>query len=60
VAARAEVEGVLAKAASLKTSRAKRRYLEDALAALRADDVPDDLQAREIALLEESLAELDQ
>lgn len=58
VAARAEVEGVLAKAAALKTAKAKRRHLEDALAALRADDVPDDLQTTEIALLQDSLAAL--
>lgn len=60
VAARAEVDGVLAKAASLKTAKAKRRHLEEALVALRADDVPDDLQANEIVLLEESLAEIGQ
>jgi len=58
IAARAEVEGVLAKAAVLKTAKAKRRHLEDALAALRIDDVPDDLQATEITLLQESLAAL--
>lgn len=60
VAARAEINSVLTKAASLKTTKAKRRHLEDALAALRADDVPDELQATEIALVEEALVELGQ
>lgn len=57
-AARAEVEAVLAKASTLKTAKAKRRHLEEALSALRSDAVPDELQAREIALLEQALAEL--
>lgn len=56
--ARAEVEAVLAKAATLKTPKAKRRHLEDALSALRTDSVPDELQRREIALLDQALSEL--
>lgn len=56
--ARAEVEAVLTKASTLKTAKAKRRHLEDALSALRTDSVPDELQAREIAILEQALAEL--
>lgn len=59
VAARADVEAVIAKAAALKSVKAKRRHLEEALAALRADVVPDDLQAQEIALLEQSLETLE-
>lgn len=59
VAARADVEAVIAKAAALKSVKAKRRHLEEALAALRADIVPDELQAQEIALLEQSLDALE-
>ncbi|MBZ5708748.1 hypothetical protein [Nannocystis pusilla] len=58
-AARADVQAVLFKASTLKTARAKRRHLEDALAALRTDEVPDDLQTQEIALLERSLADIE-
>lgn len=59
VAARADVEAVIAKAAALKSVKAKRRQLEEALAALRADHVPDDLQVQEIALIEQSLEALE-
>lgn len=57
-AARAEVEAVLVKATTLKTTKTKRRHLEDALTALRADEIPDELQEQEIALLEKALADL--
>jgi hypothetical protein len=58
-AARADVEAVIAKTVDLKTIKAKRRHLEDALAVLKADAVPDDLQVEEIDLLERSLATLE-
>ena len=57
-AARIEVRAVLDKVDGLKTAAAKRRNLEEALANLRSDPVPDDLQGREIALLEEALRDL--
>lgn len=57
--ARIEVRAVLDKVDGLKTPAAKRRHLTEALTALRADPVPDHLQAREIAVLEGALRELD-
>ena len=56
---RIEVEAVLEKIDSLKTDGAKRRNLVAALDAIRADPVPDELQAAEIAMLEDALRELD-
>ena len=58
-ASRIEVEAALARADELKTTTAKRRVLEAALADVRADSVPDDLQARQIKWLEEAIAELE-
>ena len=43
----------------LKGKAAKRRYLQEGIAALRNDRVPDHLQLTELALLEEALQELD-
>lgn len=54
-AAKADVEAVLDKVDGLKSDAAKRRNLEAALEQLRKDDVPDELQAREIELLEKAL-----
>ncbi|PTL78675.1 HIRAN domain-containing protein [Vitiosangium sp. GDMCC 1.1324] len=54
-----EVTAALEKAASLKTATAKRRRLEEALATLRADSVPDELQQQQVAWLEAALRELD-
>jgi hypothetical protein len=43
----------------LKTAAAKRRNLLAAVEAIRADDVPDELQAQQIQWLEQALAELE-
>ena len=59
-AARLEVHAVLDKVDSLKSPAAKRRHIEAALAQIRSDPVPDELQAQEIAWLENALRELDQ
>lgn len=59
-ASRIEVHAVLDKVDRLKTQQAKRRHLEQAIAALRADDVPDDLQAQELRWLEDALRALDE
>ncbi|MCY0989421.1 hypothetical protein OV203_19935 [Nannocystis sp. ILAH1] len=57
-AARIETRAVLEKVDSLKSKAAKRRHIEDGLAALRSDAVADELQVREIAVLEAALREL--
>lgn len=57
-AARIEVRAVLDKVDGLKTPTAKRRNLEEALANLRNDPVPDELQAREIEMLEDALRDV--
>jgi hypothetical protein len=57
-AARIEVRFVLDKIDSLKTPAAKRRHIEAALEQLRNDPVPDQLQAREVAMLEKALRDL--
>lgn len=51
-AAQLEVRATLDKVETLKTSAAKRRHLTDALAALRADSAPDELQQAEIEMLQ--------
>lgn len=56
---RIEVRAVLDKVNDLKSKAAKRRHLEDGLLALRGDAVDDALQAREIAVLEAAIRELD-
>jgi len=58
-AAQIEARAVLDKVDSLKSKAAKRRHLEEGLVSLKSDAVDDDLQHREIALLEEALRELD-
>ncbi len=58
--ARADTEAALEKAESLKSKAVKRKRLEEALAQIRADDVPDELQADQIAMLEEALQKLAQ
>jgi hypothetical protein len=58
-ASRIEVQAVLDKVDTLKTASAKRRHLTAALESLRADDIPDALQAREIEWLEQALASID-
>lgn len=54
-----EVEAVLEKVAGLKTPAVKRRRLQEALDALRADAVPDELQTQQVAWLEAALRDLD-
>jgi len=56
---RMDVRTALDKADSLKTAAAKRRALVEALERIRADDVPDELQAPEIAMLEDAIRRLD-
>lgn len=58
-AARIEVRAVLDKVDGLKTVQAKRRHLIGALESIRADDIPDVIQQKEIAMLEEALASLE-
>ncbi|WP_437603008.1 hypothetical protein WMF28_15400 [Sorangium sp. So ce590] len=58
-ASRIEVDAVLEKVDGLKTAAAKRRHLLAALEALRADEIPDDLQAQQIRWIEEALAALE-
>ena len=57
-ASRIEVAAVLDKVDGLATDAAKKRHLEKALAALRSDDVPDELQADQLRELEARLREL--
>lgn len=59
-ASRIEVRAVLDKVDGLKTKSAKKRHLDEALANIRADQVPDALQQREIGILEEALREVDE
>jgi hypothetical protein len=58
-AARIEVRAVLDKVDSLKAPAAKRRHLEAALEQLRNDPVPDQLQMREVEMLESALRDLE-
>lgn len=57
-ASRIEVQAALDKADSLKSIGAKRRTLQATIDAIRADAVPDELQAQQIQWLEDALAEL--
>ena len=47
------------KVESLKAKAVKRRRLEETLAMLKGDAVPDALQAEQLSLLEEALRTLD-
>jgi hypothetical protein len=58
-ASKADTDDTLEKVETLKSRAVKRRRLEEMLAVIRADDVPDDMQADQIALLEEALRTLD-
>jgi hypothetical protein len=58
-ASKLETDAVLEKVAGLKSKAVKRRRLEEALAAIRNDTLPDDMQTQQIALLEEALRTLD-
>ena len=57
-AGRIEVAAVLDKVDGLKGVAAKKRHLEGAISALRADDVPDELQQEELRVLRQRLDEL--
>jgi hypothetical protein len=59
-ASRIEVEAVWSKVDGLKSPAAKRRHLAAALEDLRADSVPDELQAQQIRWLEEALQSVEQ
>ena len=56
--ARIEVRATLDKVDSLKTASAKLRHLNDAIAHLKSDPVPDELQAAELKMLEDALREI--
>jgi hypothetical protein len=58
-ASRIEVRSVLDKVAGLKTKSAKLRNLHEALARISIDDIPDQLQAAEIAELERAVAQVE-
>lgn len=58
-AGRLDTDATLEKVEGLKSKAVKRRHLEEALAAIRADAVPDEMQAEQVALLEEALKTLD-
>lgn len=57
-AGRIEVAAVLDKVDGLKGVAAKKRHLEGAIATLRTDDVPDELQQEELRVLRQRLDEL--
>jgi hypothetical protein len=57
-ASRIEVAAVLDKVDSLASSAAQKRHLEKAIADVRADNIPDELQAAELQQLEERLRSL--
>jgi hypothetical protein len=56
-ASRIELRAVLDKVDSLKTPAAKKRHLQAAIEQVRHDDIPDELQTCEIAMLERALAD---
>jgi replication initiation and membrane attachment protein DnaB len=58
-ASRLDTDATLEKVESLKSKAVKRRRLEETLTVLKGDAVPDELQAEQIALLEEALRTLD-
>jgi hypothetical protein len=57
-ASRIETAAVLDRVDGLATAAAKKRHLEKAIAELRSDDVPDELQAEQLRELESRLREL--
>lgn len=57
--ARLDVNATLDKVDSLKSVAAKKRHLNDALARLEADEVPDELQAEQFQWLRETIAMLE-
>jgi hypothetical protein len=57
-ASKIEAAAVIAKVRSLATPAAKRRHLDRVIAEIRSDDVPDEMQREEIALLEAELRDV--
>jgi hypothetical protein len=57
-ASKIEATAVLEKADALATPSAKRRHLERAIADIRSDDIPDELQREELAMLEAALRDI--
>ncbi|RKG68629.1 hypothetical protein D7V80_11560 [Corallococcus sp. CA054B] len=53
------MERTIEGASLLRTKAGRKRRLEDALAALKADEVPDELQQEQVKWLEDALRELD-
>jgi hypothetical protein len=58
-ASKLDTDDTLEKVESLKSKAVKRRRLEETLAMIRGDAVPDEMQTEQIALLEEALRTLD-
>lgn len=58
-ASKIEVQAVLDKADGLKSATARKRNLQAALDAIKADDVPDELQAEQVKWLEDAIAAVD-
>jgi hypothetical protein len=58
-AAAIEVDAAIDKAGELKSAQARRRGLQEALALIKADEVPDEMQAEQIRILEQALQELE-
>lgn len=59
-ASRLAVQATLDKVDTLKSVRAKRRHLEEAHAAVTSDELPDELQAEELAWLVDAMKQLDE
>jgi hypothetical protein len=57
-ASKIEVAAVLDKVDTLATPAAKQRHLEKPISELQADDIPDDLQIEELAMLQTALRSL--
>lgn len=58
-ASKVEVHSVLDKVDGLKSATAKKRNLQAALDAIKADEVPDELQAEQVKWLEEAISAVD-
>jgi len=58
-ASRIDTDAALEKVAGLKSKEVKRRRLQEALASVKGDAVPDEMQADQIALLEDALRTLE-
>jgi len=58
-ASKLDTDDTLERVEALKSKAVKRRRLEEALATIKGDDVPDEMQTEQIALLEEALQTLE-